>query len=74
MIADLGRDSKQSFWISRDGGAHYTRVTLTGLPEDRVGAGMPRPIPGGGYLANTDDAVYLSIDGLQWRRVVPHAP
>lgn len=71
VIEDLGRDNSQSFWISRDGGAHYARVTLAGLPEDRVGAGMPRPVRGG-YLANTDDAVYVSPDGLQWRRVVPH--
>ncbi len=74
VIADLGRDNRQAFWISRDGGARYARVTLDGLPEDRVGGGMPRPLPGGGYLANTDDAVYVSTDGLQWRRVVPQVP
>ncbi|WP_327000998.1 hypothetical protein OHA72_38525 [Dactylosporangium sp. NBC_01737] len=71
VILDQGRDDKQSFWISRDGGARYTKVTLTGLPEDRIGMGMPRAIPGGGYLANADDAVYVSTDGLQWRRAVP---
>jgi photosystem II stability/assembly factor-like uncharacterized protein len=73
VIVDLGRDNNRSFWISRDAGAHYTRVTLAGLPEGRID-GMPRPLTGGGYLANTDDAVYVSTDGLQWRRTVPPAP
>ncbi|MET7425074.1 hypothetical protein [Dactylosporangium sp. NPDC005555] len=72
VIVNLGgRDGRRSFSISRDG-ARYTQVTLAGLPEDDL-AELPRPVPGGGYLASTIDAVYVSSDGLQWRRIVPHA-
>jgi hypothetical protein len=45
-------------------------VALDGLPEKEVSGGLPRPVPGG-YLAFGRNAVYLSTDGLQWRRTVP---
>ena len=76
MIVDLGRDSKVTFRISRDSGASYTPVTLTGLPAEGIGGGTAvQTLPGGGYLAYAPaDAVYVSTDGLQWRRIVPDAP
>ncbi|GGM25549.1 hypothetical protein ACFFX1_09715 [Dactylosporangium sucinum] len=77
VIADLGRDGKVTFRISRDGGAHYTPVTLDGLPAEGIyGAGTPvQALPGGGYLAYAPgDAVYVSTDGLHWRRIVPDVP
>lgn len=77
VIADLGRDRTITFRISRDGGAHYTPVTLTGLPAgiDNIADGQPvHTLPGGGYLAFAPgDAIYRSTDGLHWQRIVPDA-
>jgi hypothetical protein len=73
VVLDQGRDDNQSFWISRNDGVGYAKVTLTGLPERRISMGMPRPVPGG-YLANSDEALYVSTDGLRWNRIVPRVP
>jgi hypothetical protein len=60
-----------SFSASRDNGGHYQPITLDGLPAEIDPAeAMPvRTIPGGGYYARTRFDLYLSDDGLSWRRV-----
>ena len=43
----------------------YRPIVLGGVPFYAA----VTMLPGGGYLASTDSAVYLSDDGWAWRRV-----
>lgn len=65
----LQNEGGNEYVASRDGGA-YRPERMRGLPG-RL-ARPPKAMAGGGYLSGTDavpTAVYLSDDGLSWRRV-----
>src|SRR6266496_4972970 len=64
----------QTYWISRDQGAHYETFTgVSGLPSDADG--QVRWSPGGYVLQDaTPDSsrgltFYRSADGLTWKRI-----
>jgi hypothetical protein len=52
--------------VSRDGGKTY----LAERSPDGYGPPLEMTF-GGGYLGHTWDAIYLSTDGLHWRKVTP---
>jgi hypothetical protein len=75
LLADAPSDRSDrtmtavTFVASTDGGASYRPVILDGLPGQLSQEGDRLRQFTGGYLAFTDDTVYMSTDGLTWQ---PH--
>jgi hypothetical protein len=61
----LAIDGGTRFLARGEGTTSYRPIALGGIPFYAT----VTMVPGGGYLARTDSAIYLSDDGWAWRRV-----
>lgn len=62
LVADA-TGQQATFWISRDGGAHFTKGA--DIPD----AGNAGGLPGRVWTTTSGGTAYVTEDGEQWRQV-----
>jgi hypothetical protein len=68
VVVVMNAHASAELWASENGGP-YRRAHPPGYPESIPGVIMPRHPAAGRHVGWTDDGIYLSDDGWQWRSV-----